>query len=526
MAVVAPSEQYRGMQVAVCPGLRHDNDRSYASMRRQHPFISLPGFALTALFLLGLGISIWKNGGLAFSPGNLSAVRLEGVSLSGFASHADFEEQCGLCHAPLKITQAALCLACHTSIRDQVASSEGYHGRSENIERCGVCHSEHYGSEFNPGLAALKYFDHELVNFRLGKHLTDYAGLPIICSTCHLMEGRYSDSTVMQCISCHELYAPSFMLGHIQEYGPGCLECHDGQDRMVDFDHTTTAFLLLGKHKTIACAGCHARSSAQASQGWTESFQGLSPACVGCHAEPLAHQGVFDSQCADCHTEDSWVPALWQGAAFNHAENTRFSLALHRNDYDGQSLTCTSCHATQLTSFDTQLCSTCHSAGDDNRADFMRSHAEQFGNACLDCHDGTDRMMDFDHQQVFPLDGVHGEIECTSCHIDRVFHGIPRECVQCHAEPEIHKGIFGVSCQDCHAAQAWVPARLQVHDFPLDHGDEDDGACTTCHVETYISYTCYGCHEHQLGPIRQKHIEENVALEDLANCVSCHADGE
>ena len=495
-------------------------------MRRQHPFISLLGFAMTALFLLGLGGSIWTNGGQAFSPGELSAVRMAGVTLGGFDSHADFEGQCSRCHAPLQSTQDVLCLACHTSVGEQVAQSEGYHGQIEDVERCARCHSDHQGREFNPGLVALKYFDHDQTGFSLGKHQIDYAGAPIMCISCHLVDGRYRDSTVNLCTTCHEQHAASFMSEHIRDYGTGCLDCHDGHDRMVDFDHTTTDFPLTGKHKAVACADCHAGKDKQAAIGWVASFQGLTSACAGCHAEPTAHQGVFDSQCEACHTEDGWLPAVWQGASFDHTRDTSFSLARHHNDYNGQPLTCTSCHTSQIDGIDPQVCSNCHFAGDDNRAEFMRLHTEKYGQACLDCHDGVDRMVNFDHKQVFPLEGAHAEIECTSCHKDRVYRGTPTECAQCHAEPEIHAGVFGVGCQDCHTPQAWAPARLQIHDFPLDHGDQGEVACTTCHTSTYTAYTCYGCHEHQPGPVRVKHIEENVVLENLANCTSCHPDGK
>jgi hypothetical protein len=462
----------------------------------------------------------------------LSAASMAGVNLSGFTSHADFENQCARCHAPLQTTQDVLCLACHTSIKDQIASSKGYHGQIDSVEQCARCHSEHQGREFSPALAALKYFDHNQVGFSLVKHQLDYAGAPIICTSCHLAEGRYNGPTGELCVACHGQHAAKFMSVHIQNYGPDCLECHDGQDRMLDFDHTTTAFPLTGKHITVACADCHAgKGLQQVDKGWAASFQGLSSDCAACHAEPPAHRGVFDIQCEACHTEDGWLPARWQGAAFEHAKNTSFSLVGHRYGFDGQPLTCTSCHASQLTSqdphvLDPQVCTTCHSAGDDARAEFMRLHIDQFGNACLDCHDGVDRMVNFDHKQVFPLEGVHAEIECTSCHKDRVYHGTPKECVQCHAEPAIHAGVFGVNCQDCHTSQAWAPARLQVHGFPLDHGKEGEVACTTCHVSTYTSYTCYGCHEHQPDPIQAKHIEKNVALEDLPDCASCHPDGK
>ena len=496
-------------------------------MRRQHPFISLTGFGLTALFLLGLGASIWKNGGQAFSPGKLSAAGFPGVSLSGFSSHADFESQCERCHAPLDASQNVLCLTCHTSIQEQVTSGQGYHGEIARVERCASCHTEHQGREFDPGQAALKYFDHDQAGFILVRHGMDYRKELMKCASCHTPGGRYLDPTEGLCAACHGEHAAGFMSDHIQAYGSDCLRCHDGQDRMVDFDHSTTAFPLLGKHTVVTCAGCHAgKSLQQAADVPNSPFEGLSSECAECHAEPLAHQGIFDNKCQACHTEDGWLPANLQGALFEHAGSTGFSLGRHRTGFDGQALTCSSCHASRLSEVDRQACTDCHSAGDDARAAYMRAHVDQYGNTCLDCHDGVDRMTNFDHAQVFPLDGAHGEIECTSCHRDRVYHGTPTACVECHAEPSIHAGVFGVSCQDCHTTQAWAPARLVVHRFPLDHGNQGEVACTTCHVSTYITYTCYGCHEHQPAPIQAKHNEENIAQEKLTDCAACHPEGK
>ena len=59
--------------------------------------------------------------------------------------------------------------------------------------------------------------------------------------------------------------------------------------------------------------------------------------------------------------------------------------------------------------------------------------------------------------------------------------------------------------------------------FPLDHGGQGEIGCATCHAQTYVEYTCYGCHEHQPGQIRSEHLgEEIVKLED---CVACHPTG-
>jgi hypothetical protein len=155
----------------------------------------------------------------------------------------------------------------------------------------------------------------------------------------------------------------------------------------------------------------------------------------------------------------------------------------------------------------------------------MTGHRELFGEACLECHDGVDRLSGFDHQAIFPLSGAHAEIQCSDCHQDKSFRGTPAQCVSCHAEPEIHAGFFGSQCQYCHTDGAWLPALLQTHSFPLTHGEGGEVACTVCHTQTYAEYTCYGCHEHQPDEILEEHSEEGIAAEDLPACATCHPDG-
>jgi hypothetical protein len=156
----------------------------------------------------------------------------------------------------------------------------------------------------------------------------------------------------------------------------------------------------------------------------------------------------------------------------------------------------------------------------------MAEHIALFGPACLSCHDGVDRMRGFDHQQVFPLDGRHAEIECQACHADQIFGGTPARCSECHTEPEIHAGIFGLNCQYCHTAAAWSPAALRAHTFPLDHGDQGESDCQTCHGERYSEYTCYGCHNHQPDGIAESHAREGITEEELTRCTECHLRGE
>jgi hypothetical protein len=156
----------------------------------------------------------------------------------------------------------------------------------------------------------------------------------------------------------------------------------------------------------------------------------------------------------------------------------------------------------------------------------MQDHMDQFGGGCLDCHDGVDRLSNFDHNAVFALEGRHAEIDCIDCHIDNRYKGTSRECVQCHAEPEIHAGFFGVQCEYCHSASAWTPAKMTQHQFPLDHGSDTNVACETCHTNGYSEYSCYGCHEHQQGEIFEKHNDLNLTDQELADCMQCHPAGE
>jgi hypothetical protein len=46
-------------------------------------------------------------------------------------------------------------------------------------------------------------------------------------------------------------------------------------------------------------------------------------------------------------------------------------------------------------------------------------------------------------------------------------------------------------------------------------------ACATCHSDNDTAhYTCFGCHEHQPGAIRSKHLREGIS--NFESCVKCH----
>ena len=139
-------------------------------------------------------------------------------------------------------------------------------------------------------------------------------------------------------------------------------------------------------------------------------------------------------------------------------------------------------------------------------------------------------MSGFDHETFFPLAGRHASSACETCHLigeaGRVFKGTPTACHQCHAEPQIHAGFFGLQCEYCHSTDAWVPAQLSQHAFPLSHGEQGVLECQACHTDSYTTYTCYGCHEHQPEETAEKHVEEGISRAELPNCTKCHPQGE
>jgi hypothetical protein len=505
-------------------------------MKRQHPLFSLLSIGFSGVLLFGLAATIWLSGNTLFSPGRLSAKSLAGVQMDGFGSHDAFEAQCERCHQPLETTQDMLCTRCHTKVRDEMDRQEGIHGVIAGVTQCSRCHPDHRGRKFDPGMAALAKFDHSTTDFNLVRHQVNYDVTPIDCAACHSVESRFS-TPVERCASCHAGHDQDFMLQHGLDYGMNCLDCHDGHDSAARFDHASAKFPLVGRHAAIRCADCHGKDGPGAKGGKAgmmltiDTFRKTPGECVNCHTEPKIHRGLFDLNCAKCHSQEAWSPADWEGQAFEHASLTGFSLQRHAEDYAGEAIACQGCHTdTSFQTFDLQVCTACHGGEtggpqDEKKAEFMREHQEQFGAACLDCHDGVDRLSNFDHAQVFPLDGAHAEIDCADCHKEKVFRGTPQECSGCHAEPEIHAGVFGLQCQFCHTTQAWTPAKLQQHGFPLDHAGQGEVNCTTCHPGTYVEYTCYGCHEHQPEQIQEKHLEVGVTLEELPACVQCHPNG-
>lgn len=482
-------------------------------MKRLNPMGSLFGFILTILLFTGLGISLWYNRGLAFNPGPVTAISKEGIKLKGFASHSEFEKKCSLCHEPLKTDLANKCKECHVEIDQQLQTGQGVHSRIADENDCASCHAEHRGRRFNPTQASYHLFDHSTTKFSLIWHQENYDATPMQCNACH----KNDDLGVMSnqvCLDCHGKYGDNITLTHTQDFGSDCLNCHEGSDRMKNFDHSQTGFLLKAKHTQLKCTDCHKSSN----------LKETPMNCSDCHINPTMHQGLFVQTCDTCHTPEGWSPALFENQSFSHLESAGFSLNLHDVDFSNQVMTCSTCHPTDLKTLDIQTCIDCHGQNDQL---FMADHVNQFGMGCIACHDGIDRLSNFEHANFFILEGKHLSIECSDCHVEKVFRETPKECWQCHAEPEVHVGVFGLKCFYCHVSEGWSPANLLQHRFPLNHGLDDTNIqqeCKVCHGVNFVEYTCYSCHEHQLDEILKSHQAEGIADQDIPACINCHPD--
>jgi hypothetical protein len=441
------------------------------------------------------------QGGVLFNPGDLNAQA--GAALNGFTSHAEFGNQCRLCHAPFwdAAGMSGRCEACHTNVTAERSDPATLHGivyQQSPSANCQSCHTEHHGPTASLTKFSSLQFPHEMLGFSLTGHITHPDGTPFVCRDCHVE--KLSTFNQATCQTCHQQLDAAFMTEHVQTFGSDCLACHDGVDTFGnDFDHNRLAFPLIGKHAETACASCHEGTRTVA------DLRAAPLDCYSCHVTDDPHQGRFGTDCAACHTPNGWKPAT-----FDH------NLAAFKLEGKHADVRCESCHINNVFKGTPTNCYSCHATDD--------PHQGQFGTDCAACHTPNGwKPATFDHNLTnFPLTGAHVGLACTSCHVNNVFKGTPTACVACHAEPAFHAGLFGTACQQCHTTSAWRPAQFTgPHTFPLNHG----GAitCATCHPSTLTAYTCYGCHEHDPAKIQRKHLKEGIT--NFTNCVSCHPTG-
>jgi len=301
-------------------------------MKKPLGCFSVYGLIAAVLILVGVAALSLLKGGVLFSPGPLTAASRGSGSLQGFASHAEMERDCVLCHRPWAGADMQRCLACHTAVAEQIDTLTGLHGQLQEAESCTRCHREHRGRESQIDVAARSAFPHQQVGFSLSYHVKLPNGAPFVCADCHDAPGYGFEPA--RCSTCHRELDAGYMELHIAGYGSVCFSCHKGDEILAGFDHQVF-FSLQGAHAALSCKACHAE----------RSLHELSAGCVACHPEPEIHSGRFGTDCAVCHTALAWVPASLRYHTFplDHGSSGDVACQVcHPDDY--LNYTCAGCH--------------------------------------------------------------------------------------------------------------------------------------------------------------------------------------
>jgi hypothetical protein len=333
-------------------------------------------------------------------------------------AHADVD--CEKCHAggDLKRTIPSSCDGCHVDL----------HGGQMAPKLCGNCH--------NFETWRIERFEHDQQSrFTLvGRHIE------VECGQCHL--GGHFKPIQANCSTCHR----DFHQGQMGE--KVCEQCHSPLGwQETSFVHNRDAdYKLVGQHLTLDCKKCHTRNN----------YQQLPKDCGNCHLD--YHKGQKGPSCNDCHTESSW--------STNTAQVHFFGAYALEGEHDR--IPCDTCHIAgrELGGLG-QECVNCH----------RDPHFASFGPFCVDCHSQDAWLPStFRHVQTgFRLTGQHRFVRCDSCHINRIYGGLPTDCVFCHQDTAMratagryptHEAYNTTSCGQCHTTLGWQPTKASAPPLP------------------------------------------------------------
>lgn len=446
-------------------------------------------------------------------------------------------------HAPLA------CAQCH--LPDRILPSERPSIKIKDIKRtylglapgCLNCHIDQHkgqlGSDCLPchnfsDWKDISKFDHAKTKYPLtGAHAN------VLCGKCHVAAGptgpvKYTGLAFGNCADCHT--DP-----HKGAFKDSCQTCHNTAawktPRVASkFDHSTTNFLLLGKHAQVGCETCH---------GGADFKKPLQhEKCADCH-HPDPHSGQFAQRadggaCEACHVVEGWKPATF--GVREHAQTKYPLLGRHIE------VACAKCHLPVGTATRYKItfarCLDCHT--DAHKKQFAKP---PYANKCESCHtvDGfhpSTYPLGKHEETRFPLTGAHMAVPCIECHKADTAGFVPyrfedRACQICHLDP--HRGEFQErmkkrrkdgsvpGCEACHVTKSWSNVSRFDHSttaFPL-LGKHRDVPCMGCHTSDKLETTlknvnfkeaptkCENCHE-------DRHAGQFVRYGTPPDCAHCH----
>jgi hypothetical protein len=149
----------------------------------------------------------------------------------------------------------------------------------------------------------------------------------------------------------------------------------------------------------------------------------------------------------------------------------------------------------------------------------------------------------FDHSKtIFPLTGAHVSVACATCHVNKVYAGLPTSCgnAVCHLKdynattnPAHASAGFPLDCTTCHTTTAWSPSTF-AHDpyFPISAGSHHAPGrwtlCADCHPSAtdFSQFACITCHAHQpQSSVDGEHSGVSGYSYNSAACYRCHPKG-
>jgi len=432
-------------------------------------------------------------------------------------AHLAIANDCNACHQGNYTNTPNTCVGCHLS--DYNTTSNPNHAAAQFPTNCESCHSE---SAWIPAT-----FDHSAIYPFTGAHIS----IANDCEACH--HGNYTN-TPNTCSGCHQTdYNGSTNPSHVALGLPtDCAMCHTttpGWDPAT-FPIHNNYYALNGAHAAIAndCATCH-----------NGNYNNTPNTCAGCHQadynatlNPNHAAAQFPLTCADCHSENAWVPSSFNHNAFYPFTGAHIPIAndcnaCHQGDYVNTPNTCVGCHQSD---FNTSI--------NPNHV------ALGIPNDCAMCHTTN---PDWDpatfpiHNNYWVLNGAHAAIanDCAACHNGN-YNNTPSTCVGCHLaeynsanNPNHIAAGFPTDCIACHGINAWQPATFDHDDqyFPIYSGKHDGewDQCIECHTTpgNFTLFSCIQCHEHDNpGDLADDHEDVSGYQYNSQACFACHPDGE